>query len=249
MKDNFSTQAKEYSKFRPYYPDEMIDYIVSFAKEKGEALDVATGNGQVAVALSKYFKKVYGTDISTRQLENAAAAENVTYKVEKAETTGFADAQFDLITVAQAIHWFDFDAFYAEVNRILKPDGIFAVLGYGLMQTNPDSQKIIDRFYYEIVGPYWDAERKYLDDNYTTIPFPFDEIHVRQFENVLSWSFDQLVGYLETWSAVQHYKDKNGSNPLDIIRDELKQSWDKGDGKVVFPLLLRMGNKNSDFIL
>jgi ubiquinone/menaquinone biosynthesis C-methylase UbiE len=183
MKDNFSAQAKDYSKFRPTYPPEMIEYIVSFVKNKGTALDVATGNGQVAAALAKYFEQVQATDMSEKQIENAAKADNVTYKVEGAEHTDFGDNQFDLITVAQAIHWFDFDAFYKEVNRLLKPGGIIAVMGYGLFKTNEHSHKILSHFYHDIIGPYWDSERRYLDENYTTIPFPFEEIEVKQFEN------------------------------------------------------------------
>lgn len=245
MKDLFSTQSKIYARFRPSYPPEMIEYIVSFVQDKQIALDVATGNGQVAVALSKYFDKVYATDISEKQLENAQQADNITYQKSKAEETDFDDNQFDLITVAQAIHWFDFDAFYKEAKRILKLEGIFAVVGYGLFQTNKHSQKILDRFYYESVGSYWDPERSYLDENYETIPFPFAEIETEKFTNRFTWTFEQLTGYLETWSAVQHYIKQKGVNPLDVISEELKESWEQGDRKVVFPLLLRLG-KNSD---
>lgn len=244
MKDNFSALASGYSKYRPYYPQEMIEYIISFVKERYEALDVATGNGQVAVELAKHFAKVYATDISEKQLENATSVHNIIYKVESAEYTTFSENQFDLITVAQAIHWFDFDAFYKEVYRILKPDGVFAVLGYGLFSTNPDTDKLLRHFYYETIGSYWDPERKYIDDNYTTIPFPFDEIEVKQFTNEFTWTFDQLIGYLKTWSAVQHYTNKVGANPVDDIHDALKISWEKSDKKVTFPLLLRMGTLN-----
>jgi len=242
MKDNFSVQAKDYSRFRPTYPPEMIEYIVSFVNNKDTVLDVATGNGQLAKELSKYFNHVYATDMSQKQIDNAEQAENITYKVEPAEKTDFEDHQFDLITVAQAIHWFDFHAFYKEVKRLLKPDGIIAVLGYGLFKTNEHSHKILSHFYHDIIGPYWDPERRYLDDNYTTIPFPFDEFEVRQFEANFEWDIDQLTGYLETWSAVQHYRKKNNDeNPVDLVREELKESWEKGDKKVNFPLLLRVG--------
>jgi ubiquinone/menaquinone biosynthesis C-methylase UbiE len=241
MKDNFSRQASEYSKYRPHYPNEMIDYLISFAKNKSTALDIATGNGQVAHKLSAVFEKVYGIDISQNQLDNAIQASNLVYKLESAEKTSFDKGTFDLITVAQAVHWFDFDLFYKEIYRILKPDGIFAVLGYGLFSTNTESDLIIHNYYCNIVGPYWDKERKYLDENYKTIPFPFDEIKTEGFENHFIWSFEELIGYLETWSATQHYILKNDSNPLDLIREELKKSWDKNDKKVTFPLLLRIG--------
>jgi ubiquinone/menaquinone biosynthesis C-methylase UbiE len=241
MKDNFSKQASEYSKYRPHYPNEMIDYLISFVKNKSKALDIATGNGQIAHKLSASFESVYGIDISQNQLDNAIPASNLEYKLEPAEKTSFDNQTFDLITVAQAIHWFDFDLFYKEIFRILKPDGIFAVLGYGLFSTNAESDVIIRNYYYNIIGPYWDEERKYLDAKYTTIPFPFDEITTDSFENHFTWSFEELIGYLETWSATQHYILKNNSNPLDLIREELKISWQKNDKKVTFPLLFRIG--------
>lgn len=219
----------------------MIDFILRFVNQKNRALDVATGNGQIAVQLATHFKKVYATDISSAQLGNATAAPNLVYLESSAERTGFGNCEFDLITVAQAIHWFDFEKFYKQVHRILKPDGIIAVLGYGLFSTNAHSDAILRRFYYEIVGPYWDAERRYLDDNYTTIPFPFDEITSPKFSNDFQWTFEQLIGYLGTWSATQHYKEKTGNDPVNLIADDLSASWEAGDKNVHFPLLLRIG--------
>jgi ubiquinone/menaquinone biosynthesis C-methylase UbiE len=241
MKDNFSKQASAYSKFRPQYSDEIIAYIISFVENKSKALDVATGNGQVAYKLSVAFEKVYGIDISENQLDNSYVADNIIYNAASAENTFFEDQEFDLITVAQAVHWFNFDLFYKEVYRILKPNGVIAVLGYGLFSTNSNTDIILRDFYYNIVGPYWDAERKYLDENYQTIPFPFEEQVVEKFENQLEWSFEELIGYLETWSSVQHYIKKNNNNPLDLIRDRLKISWEENDKKVTFPMLLRIG--------
>lgn len=241
MKDNFSNQASQYSKFRPHYPQELIDHVVAFVKNKDTALDVATGNGQVAIALSKYFHTVYATDISENQLLHAPKIINVVYKNQSAEATDFHDRQFDLITVAQAVHWFDFNKFYAEVYRILKPKGVIAILGYGLFSTNPHSDKILLDFYRNIVGPFWDAERKYLDEDYKTIPFPFEELETESFSNEFTWSFNQLIGYLETWSAVEHYKAHHNQNPIDLIREELEASWESNDKKVTFPMLLRVG--------
>jgi len=241
MKDNFTSIASGYSQFRPHYPEAIIDCIVSFVKEKNTALDIATGNGQVAKKLAKHFETVYGTDISAKQIEHAAVADNIIYKVESAEETHFRDRQFDLITVAQSIHWFDFERFYKEVYRILKPEGVFAVLGYGLFSTNPETDSILSDYYYNIVGPYWDSERKYLDENYETIPFPLNEIPTQKFTNRLQWTFEQLTGYLETWSATQHYKNATGNNPIELIRENLRKSWESSNKEVVFPLLLRIG--------
>lgn len=241
MKDNFSNQASEYSKFRPTYPPELIEHIVSFTEKRETALDIATGNGQVAQKLSEYFETVYATDISEKQLLHAKQVLNVIYKKLPAEKTDFQDQQFDLITVAQAVHWFDFDQFYPEIYRILKPTGIFAIIGYGLFKTNPNTDKILENFYYNIVGPFWDSERKYLDENYQTIPFPLEELETLKFENKFIWTYEQLIGYLETWSAVEHYKAHNNQNPLDLIRKDLKTSWETSKKEVTFPMILRLG--------
>ena len=243
MKDNFSHQSAEYAKFRPHYPDALIDYVVSFVNNREMALDMATGSGQVAQKLSLFFKTVYATDLSEAQLANAIPVSNVIYKKETAEHTQFSNSQFDLITVAQAIHWFNFNDFYNEIYRILKPHGVFAVLGYGLFSTNSESDEILMDYYHNIVGPYWDPERRYLDEGYETIPFPFSEIQTKKFSNHFTWTFEQLIGYLETWSAGRHYKAKTGKNPIDLIHADLKKSWESNDKRVTFPLLLRIGKR------
>jgi ubiquinone/menaquinone biosynthesis C-methylase UbiE len=240
-KDNFSGHAADYANYRPYYPAEMIQYIVSFVNDKSTALDVATGNGQVAVALAPFFKEVYATDISAKQLENAKTAPNIYYSVNRAEATGFEADAFDLITVAQAIHWFNFGAFYTEARRMLKPDGVLAVLGYGLLYTNKEADTIIRSLYKDVLGTYWDAERRYIDEHYETIPFPLQEIEVKKFMNSFTWTFEQLLGYLNTWSAVHHYIKEKDQNPVDIIKDELYSAWQASDKQVNFPLLLRLG--------
>lgn len=243
MKDNFSKQASGYAKFRPHYPDKMIHYIIEQTSGRMSALDVATGNGQVAVALAPYFKEVYATDISEKQLLQAVTTTNIYYSVASAENLGFEDDSFDLITVGQAIHWFQFDAFYKEVNRLLKPGGVFAVLGYGLFSAGEEADKVLGYLYKDVLGTYWDPERKYVDENYQTIPFPFTELKTKNFENRFNWSLEQLIGYLNTWSAVQHYIKDKGVNPLDMVKPDLEKLWEKGGKEVVFPLLLRIGFK------
>lgn len=241
MKDNFSDIAKQYASFRPEYPDAMIAHIMSFVNHKEEALDVATGNGQVAQKLANYFTQVSGIDISQQQLEHAIQRPTISYSVQSAEQTTFRDHQFDLITVAQAIHWFDFTKFHQEIYRILKPDGVFVVMGYGMLQTCDAVDKIIYKLYKTLLGPFWDPERRYLDEKYQTIPFPYKEQVTESFENRFVWTFEQLEGYLQTWSGVQHYKKKHGQDPLNLIREDLKKAWQEHDHRVCFPLLLRIG--------
>ena len=196
----------------------------------------------MAFELSKYFKNVCATDISQSQLDEALEAKNIAYSVQPAEKTNFKDNTFDLVIVAQAIHWFDFEKFYTEVKRTAKQNAIICAVGYGLIKISPEIDSVISHFYTNIIGSYWDKERQYIDNNYQTIPFPFDEITTPNFENTYSWTLKHLIGYLNTWSAVKHYIKNNNSNPVDALEKELKPLWKTDETKLVsFPILLRIG--------
>jgi SAM-dependent methyltransferase len=239
-KDNFTSQAAEYAKYRPGYPAELFNYLLSLVKDSRAAWDCGTGNGQVAEVLAAHFDKVYATDISEKQLENAVQRPNIMYTVSRAEETPFPAAGFGLITVAQAIHWFDFDAFYQEVRRTIQSGGILAVIGYGLVRVNTEIDAIVNNLYSNIIGPFWDKERKYLDENYQTIPFPFPEITPPHFSNQYEWTVDEFAGYLRTWSAVQHYRKANHQDPVELITEELSMAWTGATRQVNFPILLRV---------
>lgn len=239
MKDNFSSKSSSYARFRPNYPKEVFEFLKGL-QNSGTAWDCGTGNGQFAGEVSKYFDNVHATDISAQQLEYAVKRENIEYSIQPAEKTDFPDNYFDLITVAQAIHWFNFKAFYKEVNRVLKPNGILAVIGYSLLKSNPESDGVIFKLYNDIIGPYWDEERRYLDEQYKTIPFPFQKIETPQFEQTYQWTIDHLIGYLKTWSAVKHYEKAKGQNPVDLIKNELEAAFGS-ENKVIFPILFRIG--------
>jgi SAM-dependent methyltransferase len=241
MKDNFSVQSAEYAQFRPTYPQELYEFLFSLLVEKEIAWDCATGNGQVAKILAKDFTQVFATDISENQLKHATQRENISYLLESSDNSSFPDNTFDLITVAQAIHWFNFDGFYAEVKRTLKPRGVFAAFGYGVMRIDEQVDAIIHQLYRGVLGGYWDEERKYIDQGYLSIPFPFQEVSVPELTINTSWNFDQLIGYLNTWSALQHYKKANGVSPLISLMPELEVAWGTGDKEVNFPILLRVG--------
>jgi len=242
MKDNFSAQSAEYAIYRPTYPQELYDFLLELVDKKNVAWDCATGNGQVARVLAQHFQQVYATDISEQQLSQALKLPNILYKVESSELADVPDQSFDLITVAQAIHWFNFEAFYSEVKRTLKPDGAIAVIGYGLMLIDKKVDQVIHKLYEDILGKYWDSERRYIEEGYKTIPFPFEEIAAPHFQIKTTWNFNQLIGYLNTWSALQHYKKANERNPLEYLITELKEAWgDEAEKEVRFPILLRVG--------
>ncbi len=242
MKDLFSKNSEHYARFRPLYPNELFAYILSLVQNKNVAWDCATGNGQFAATLANHFKIVHATDISENQIKNAVRKENIIYNIESAEHTSFPDRSFDLITVAQAIHWFNFDKFYTEVNRTLHPDGLLAITGYNIPHINASIDTIIHQFESEFLGSYWDEETQYVDDMYTTIPFPFNEINAPAFFSNHIWSIEQLLGFLNTWSGVRHYIEEHAINPVNIIEKELRKHWQENETKkVTFPILLRIG--------
>lgn len=242
LKDNFSHRSEHYAKFRPHYPEKMFDFILQHVPCHKRAWDVGTGNGQVAGKLAQHFEQVMATDISENQLRHAVQRSNIFYKSESAEHSSFADANFDLITVGQAIHWFNFDAFYQEVRRTSKQGGIIAVIGYPLFHVSKSVDALIWKLYSETLQDYWDPERRYLDEQYATLPFPFTEIESPAFEMQYDWTLDQLVGFLNTWSAVRHYIAKHGVNPVDSLDKELQQIWTEDEKKkIYFPVLLKLG--------
>jgi len=242
MKDNFSSQSDQYAKYRPTYPSDLFAYLNTIVPNKHNAWDCGTGNGQVAIELAKTFDNVFATDISQAQIDNAAQASNIFYSVQPAEKTSFESHFFDLIIVAQAIHWFDFEQFYKEVRRTAKESAFLCVIGYGRVEVSESIDQLITGFYDDVIGQYWDKERKYIDEHYQTIPFPFTEIHTPSFVNTQHWTLEHLIGYLNTWSAVKHFIKQNGYNPVSKLQLDIEQFWGKGQTKLVqFPLLLRIG--------
>ena len=241
MKDNFSKQAGLYARYRPHYPAELFNFIFQHVTNKKAAWDCATGNGQTAGALAKAFEKVYGTDISQNQLDNAQQAPNIIYTVQPAEQTNFSDNIFDLVTVSQALHWLKFDDFYKEVKRVGKPGSWIAVWMYALLEISPAIDDLVHHHHYETLKSYWDYERKYVDELYRTIPFPFEEISTPVFEIRYQWSLAELEGYLLTWSALQKCITVNKYNPVDELMPQIRKHWQKEKMDVCFPLHLRMG--------
>ena len=240
MKDRLSSNSLYYKQARPNYSIQIVKEILKHVPERNFAWDCGAGSGQFTQLLAPYFNHVMATDISEAQLQQAPYFENVSYQVQAAEQTSIAANSIDLITVAQAIHWFDFDAFYKEVKRVLKPQGVFAAIGYGLIEVQDAAiNSLVQQLYFETLNGYWDAERRYIDELYQTIPFPFNEQAVPELRLQYQWSPQQLLSYLKTWSALKHYLDKNDHEPLQRISEVLQTAPDNLD--VTFPILLRVG--------
>ena len=242
-KDLFSKQSDLYARYRPTYPKELYEYILSFVKEKNTVWDCATGNGQAAVVLADHFKKVIATDISAAQIEKATLKENIEYLVCPAESTLFADNTFDLVTVAQAYHWIKWAEFRKEATRVCKPKAIIAIWTYN---RNKIGDKKIDdaifSFYENVTKPFWDYERKYVEELYETVEFDYELLPVKDFETTLNWQREDMIGYISSWSAIQKYIKVNGHSPIPVIKEEINKLWPEGEvKKVSFPIYLKLG--------
>jgi ubiquinone/menaquinone biosynthesis C-methylase UbiE len=241
MIDNFSGQSDRYAKYRPTYSQALYDFILSHVVTKEAAWDCGTGNGQAAKELAKVFRKVFATDISQKQIDNAVHSHNIFYSVQPAEQTDFPDNSFDLVTVAQALHWFRFDDFYKEVKRVTKRGGLFAGWSYSLLRISDEINELIEYHHYNTLRNYWDDERKYVDEEYRSIPFPFEKIAVPIFTMEYNWTLDDLNGYLKTWSALQKFITKNNFDPVDQLIRSIKPHWKREQMKIVFPVHLLLG--------
>lgn len=231
FKDHFSTQSSSYSKYRPEYPKELYRFLSDQCAERALAWDCATGNGQAARGLSEYFNYVHATDASEAQIKNAHGNDNVNFQIANASNSGLEDSSVDLITVAQALHWFDLDAFYKEVKRVLKPGGILAVWSYQNLEIDHEIDPLILHYYNNVVGDYWPKERSHIEDKYVLLDFPFTKLKVPCFTMTVTWTLDHLIGYLESWSATTLYIRENKENPLGEFRKNIKNFWSDGNIK------------------
>lgn len=225
FKDHFSGHANSYAKARPGYPPELFGWLASLCDGHALAWDCATGSGQAALMLARHFDAVVATDASATQIENATHAANIEYRVAPAERSEFEDASVDLITVAQALHWFDVAAFYAEAHRALKPGGVIAAWGYHLTRVSQHVDRAIGMFDAEVIGPYWPPERRHIDARYGDLDFPFARIEAPEFAMQLAWNRRQFLDYIGTWSAVQRYRQAKGHDPLVWLENEIAAYW------------------------
>jgi SAM-dependent methyltransferase len=231
FRDHFSGHAATYREARPFYPDALFDWLGTQTPERDLVWDAGCGNGQASIALSTRFARVFATDPSATQIENAKPRANVEYRVEPAETCSLTAHSADLITVAQALHWFDFGRFFAEAERVLKPHGVLAAWAYSDCRVTPAIDVLKDRVYVDLTGSYWPPERKFIEAGYRTIPFPFGtdapftEIRAPEFVMSVAWDATQFLAYLRSWSATQRYIKAKGADPVATVERDLGAAW------------------------
>jgi len=243
FKDYFSSQADQYAINRPKYPEKLYRYLIGECRGRKLAWDVGTGNGQAANGLSRFFEKVYATDASSSQILNAIPKSNITYAVANEQAPALKRQSVDLITVAQSLHWFDIEVFFAEASRVLKRYGLVACWSYNLFRIDKEVDSEIDNIYGKILDGYWGPERRLVETRYRTLSFPFRELRAPRFEIKLEWNFGKMLGYLRSWSAVKNYKKRVGHDPISQEKDRLKSAW--GDPEEIkelkWPISMRVG--------
>lgn len=242
FKDHFSKVAVAYAAHRPSYPTELVDFLARLAPARHLAWDAGCGSGQLAVLLAEVFDRVIATDASAAQVAQATPHARVEYHRAPAEASGLPANVADLVTAAQAAHWFDLAAFYAEVRRVTHPGAIVALISYGVLAAGADLDAVIRPFYRDVLDPYWPPERWHVDDGYRSLPFPFAELDAPAFEIRRDWALADLVGYVGTWSAVWALERAVGPGAFVTFRGQLATAWGPAETvrTVRWPLALRV---------
>lgn len=243
FKDNFSAQSDIYVRYRPLYPKELYSFLASLTENHELAWDCGTGNGQAAIGLANFYTAVIATDPSEQQIKNCLPDERVKYVIEKAEKTSLASNSVDLLTIANALHWFDFGAFYKEAVRVLKTNGIIAAWAYGLPTITAGVDEIIKKYHDQTLHDYWLPENRLVEKEYATIPFPFVQISSPEFFCEKTMNLKDLIGYLNTWSGTQRFITANNYNPTRQLEKDLIDIWNDGeaDKKIRWKLVLKVG--------
>lgn len=244
IKDLFSERAKLYSRYRPEYPEALFGWVSSLVDDHNTVWDCATGNGQAAKGLARYFDRIIATDASAEQIGQAESDPKIEYRVATAAESGLPDWSVNMVTVAQALHWFDVDTFYAEVQRVLRRGGAVVIWGYGdpILETEP-LQTILHDFNRGTIEEFWMPERQILLDRYEKVSFPFREIGTPVMNLECEWNLAELAGYLRTWSATANYVKKINVDPIPAVQSALAEHWGEKESRrlVSWPLHIRAG--------
>lgn len=242
-KNWFEEGGQGYAKFRPDYPPELAGYLAGLCGRRRLAIDVGCGTGQLTTLLAPHFDEVIGLDPSADQVANARAADRVRYLVSPAERLPLPDGGVDLVAVAQAAHWFDLPAFYAEARRVAAPDAVLALVSYGVARLEPELDERFQRFYWKEIGPFWPPERSLVDGGYADLDFPFEELAPAQLEIRKAWSLPQFLGYVATWSAVRRARAAGREQIVQRFVQDLAGLWGEARDRrpVTWPINMRVG--------
>lgn len=226
FKDHFSRRAPAYAAFRPRYPAALFDFLAGLAPGRELAWDCGTGNGQAATSLAERFARVVATDPSAEQIAHASPHPKVEYRIARERESGLSDGSVDLVTAAQALHWFDCDAFFREARRVLRPGGVLAAWCYvDPRLDDPALDHVLQDYYAGTVHDYWPPERRFTEDGYRSIAFPFPDLEAPTLWLEMNPNLHEFSGYLRTWSATQRYVEAHGRDPVDDVEAALIPCW------------------------
>jgi SAM-dependent methyltransferase len=243
FRDHFSGHAPIYKSYRPSYPAALFDAIAARSPATEAVWDCACGNGQASIGLAGKFDLVYATDASAQQIEGAEPHPCIRYSVAPAEASGLADHSVDAVLVAQALHWFDIERFYDEVERVVRPGGLLVAAGYEFHLLTPEIDAITRHLSTDVIGSHWPPESRLLLSHYSDVPRRFPPVDMPDLAIEIEWTLDQLMGYYASWSGVQRYRKATGKDPLPEKRAEIAKVW--GDPaqlrRVTWPLVMMAG--------
>lgn len=243
LRNWFDQGGQAYARFRPEYPPELAAFLASCAPDDRLAVDVGCGSGQLTRLLAPHFREVVGLDPSADQIASATPGERIAYACAPAERLPLADASTSLVTAAQAAHWFDLPAFYAEVRRVGAPGAVLALISYGVLSLEPELDARFQTFYRDEIGPFWPPERKLVDTGYATLDFPFDAITSPSLDIRLMWHLSEFLGYIQTWSAVRQAREAGKEDLLMVFANDLAALWGDPNQRrsVRWPINMRIG--------
>jgi SAM-dependent methyltransferase len=244
FKDHFSAVAATYASARPDYPDALFTWIASIAPAREQAWEAGCGSGQASRGLAVHFDRVFATDPSAAQIAQATGAASITFAVEPGERCSLSDASVDAVCVAQALHWFDRDAFFAECARVLRPGGVLVAWGYQDIEV-PAALAAANAALQDEIRAYWPPERAWIDDAYAGFDWPFAPIDAPAFELQAQWTLPRLLGYFSSYSASKRCREATGRDPVAAHTPAFAAAWDDpGDTRTVcWPMFVHARRK------
>jgi len=241
--DHFSALAQRYAAYRPRYPEALVDLLVDRAPGHAVAWDIGCGSGQLAVALATRFAQVIATDPAQAQLDHAEADPRVDYRCAPAEASGLADASVDLAVAAQAAHWFDWPRFVPEVGRVVRPGGLIALVSYLNAELDGPAGEALAELY-RAIEPYWPSGRVHVMNGYRDLTLPWPAVEAPALPMTATWTRDELVGYVLTWSAIAKLVAARGDGDLETLRARLAAVWPDDEPRVVrWPLTIKLARR------
>ena len=261
-----STQKMNYDIYRPKYPEEFFQKILDLlpSEKRVNYLDIATGTGALIFPLSSHFSNIsLGIDSSGSQIATALKKvedfklKNLQFNMmDVLEVPNFIAknqiSKFDLITIGQALHWFDIPVVLKMIkNELLNENGILSVLSYACLgyEYNVKDQTKANLGYqryqewYEIIEKYFDCDRGALMKGFEGSPFKEIFGNMEKDEKIYKNETTDVdfVKYLKTYSAYNCYCDKNSKNagykdPILKLEEEIKKDLANFDANEFYDL-------------